>query len=948
MDYKDTVQLPVTPFPMRADLPASEPAILARWESMDLHARMAEVAAGRPRFVLHDGPPYANGNLHMGHAINKVLKDVILKARRMEGFDVPYVPGWDCHGLPIETKVEVELKQQGLDKESMDPVVFRGHCRDYAQRWVDIQREEFKRLGVIGDWKHPYLTMDYRFEADILRELGQFLVNGGLFKGAKPVYWCVNDVTALAEAEVEYADHVSTSIHVKFPLAGDETLEGLEGSGAVSVVIWTTTPWTIPANLAVCLHPELVYVAARIQDPGRCANLKSGEILILAEGLWESAVDAFGVPRAGVEILARFPGAQLAGKRFRHPLVERDAPILLGRHVTLEAGTGCVHTAPGHGHEDYDVGRRHGLPVYNPVDDRGVFEPGTPHFAGQHIFKANDAVVALLDETGALLAQGRLTHSYPHCWRCHKPVIIRATPQWFISMEKNGLREKALQEIDQTRWIPAWGRDRIYNMVAVRPDWCVSRQRSWGVPIAVIRCQECSRVVSDGAVFENIARQVEQHSADVWFRKSAAEFLPDGFVCPGCGSKAFLKEKDILDVWFDSGVTQAAVLLRQDAGGWGLSWPADLYLEGSDQHRGWFHSSLLASVGVRGKAPYKAVLTHGFVVDGKGRKMSKSLGNVIAPAKVIQQYGADILRMWVTAEDYAGDIRISDEILKGLSDAYRRIRNTLRFLLGNLAGFDLENDGVPLERMPELDRWALHQLHGLIADVRGAYDEYAFHRVYQDIHYFCAVDMGAFYLDVLKDRLYCEGARSVERRSAQTVLARILEAVTRLMAPILSFTAEEVWTHMPGDRTESVHLALFSEADARWHDEALASRWKTLRKVRAAAYRVLEIERREKRLGTFLEAALTLYAEGELLALLQSVEELHRIFIVSAVTVRPLAEAPAALESDGEVEGLKIAIARAGGAKCVRCWNWEPTLGVGGEEVLCPRCRAVITAAGLS
>ncbi|NGZ06288.1 MAG: isoleucine--tRNA ligase [Magnetococcales bacterium] len=945
MDYKDTVQLPVTAFPMRADLPTTEPAILARWEAMDLHDRMGSVAQGRPRFILHDGPPYANGNLHMGHAINKVLKDVILKAKRMEGFDVPYIPGWDCHGLPIETKVEVELKQKGQDKESMDPVVFRGHCRDYAQRWVGIQREEFKRLGVIGDWNRPYLTMDYRFEADILRELGQFLVNGGLFKGSKPVYWCVNDVTALAEAEVEYADHVSTSIYVKFPLATDETLNGLERTGPLSVVIWTTTPWTIPANLAVCVHPEFTYVAARILEPGPCTHLQTGEILILAEGLWEATVDACGVSRTQVEILARFTGAELEKKRFRHPLVERDSPILTGRHVTLEAGTGCVHTAPGHGHDDYEVGRRNGLPVYNPVDDRGHFEPGTPFFAGQHIFKANDAVVAMLTERGALLAQGRMTHSYPHCWRCHKPVIIRATPQWFISMETNGLRTKALQEIDQTRWIPAWGRDRIYNMVAVRPDWCVSRQRSWGVPIAVITCQGCGQVITDGGIIESIAQQVELHSADVWFQKEAAEFLPDGFQCPGCDGKTFVKEKDILDVWFDSGVTQAAVLLRTDQDGWGLSWPADLYLEGSDQHRGWFHSSLLASVGVRGQAPYRAVLTHGFVVDGKGRKMSKSLGNVIAPAKVIQQYGADILRMWVTAEDYAGDIRISDEILKGLSDAYRRIRNTLRFLLGNLAGFDLARDAVMYHDMLELDRWALHQLHALITDVRSAYDEYAFHRVYQDIHYFCSVDMGAFYLDVLKDRLYCEGVGSLERRSAQTVLSRILDAVTRLLAPILSFTAEEVWSYMDGLRAESVHLVLFPEAEAVWKADTLETRWKTVRKVRAAAYRVLEIERREKRLGTFMEAAVTLYLDEELRTLLQSVPDLHRVFIVASVTLLPVEMAPADLEMDAELAGVKVAVAKAAGAKCIRCWNWDVALG-NGDEVVCPRCHAVVTASG--
>ncbi|MBF0179980.1 MAG: isoleucine--tRNA ligase [Magnetococcales bacterium] len=944
MDYKDTVQLPVTRFAMRADLPASEPAVLAKWEAMDLYGRMRKEAAGRPAFVLHDGPPYANGNIHMGHAINKVLKDVIIKSRRMEGFDAPYVPGWDCHGLPIETKVEVELKQKGQDKESMDPVRFRGLCREYAHHWVDVQREEFVRLGVIGDWQHPYLTMEYRFEADILRELGKFLVNGGLFKGSKPVYWCVNDVTALAEAEVEYADHVSTSIHVKFPLAADESLTGLGFAGEVSVVIWTTTPWTIPANLAVCLHPTLNYVALRVVNPGSCPALTVGEILIVAEGLWESFAAAIGVPTDGLAIMARFPGSALEGKRFRHPYADRDAPILLGNHVTLEAGTGCVHTAPGHGHEDYDVGRRYGLEVYNPVDDRGVFEPGTPHFAGQHIFKANEAVKDLLQQEGKLLASARMTHSYPHCWRCHKPVILRATPQWFISMENNTLRARALAEIDNTRWIPAWGRDRIHNMVAVRPDWCVSRQRSWGVPIAVITCSNCGRMVSDAAVIETIACQVEQGSADVWYQKPAEAFLPEGFHCPGCGGDAFTKEKDILDVWFDSGVTHAAVLKREGPSGWGLPWPADLYLEGSDQHRGWFHSSLLASVGAHGRAPYRAVLTHGFVVDGKGRKMSKSLGNVIAPAKVIQQYGADILRMWVTAEDYSADIRISDEILKGLSDAYRRIRNTLRFLLGNLADFDPASASVPLDRMPELDRWALHQLQGLIRSVRQAYEEYAFHRVYQEIHYFCAVEMGAFYLDVLKDRLYCEGVDSRTRRASQTVLHHILEAVTRLMAPILSFTAEEVWSHMAGAREASVHLALFPEAPEGWRDEELASRWKKMRKVRAAVYRLLEVERREKRIGSFLEAVVTLYADDPLRAMLTSLEEIHRLFIVSRVEVLPLAAAPEGAPPDPEVEGLRIAVAVAGGGKCVRCWNRDAAVVPGDADGVCPRCRAVVDA----
>lgn len=928
---------------MRANLPAREPELLKKWQEMDLYRSLRQQGRGRKPFILHDGPPYANGNLHMGHAINKVLKDIIVKSRQMMGFDADYVPGWDCHGLPIETKVEQELKKEGKTKESVDTVAFRRRCRAYAEHWVGIQKGEFVRLGVIGNWDQPYRTMDYPFEADIVRELGKFLANGGLYKGFKPVYWCVHDVTALAEAEVEYQDHTSQAIYVKFPLADGVSLGELDGVLAdrhpISVVIWTTTAWTIPANLAVAVNPQLVYVALEILDPCGHANLDRGELLIVAEGLWEATVDAIGVARDQVTVLARFPGAALEGRRFRHPYLNQDAPILLGDHVTLEAGSGCVHTAPGHGHEDYEVGMRYGLEAFNPVDDRGCFKPETPLFAGNFIFKANDAIIDHLQRTRKLLGRAALQHSYPHCWRCHHPVIIRATPQWFISMETNDLRHKAEAAIRATQWIPAWGEERIFNMVHGRPDWCVSRQRAWGVPITVITCSGCGANCTDKSVIETVAAAVEQGSADVWFEREAATFLPSGFTCPQCGGGTFQKESDILDVWFDSGVTHAAVLENRRQDGWGLQWPADLYLEGSDQHRGWFHSSLLTSVGTRGVAPYRAVLTHGFVVDGRGRKMSKSLGNVIAPEKVIKQYGADILRMWVSAEDYAGDIRISDEILKGLADAYRRIRNTMRYLLGNLHGFDPKVHAIPLEQMPALDQWALDRLSHLTSEIIAAYEEYAFHRVYQDLHFFCAVDMGAFYLDILKDRLYCDGADSLSRRAAQTVLDHILNALVRLMAPILSFTAEEIWQHMAGTPGESVHLAAFPEVHPEWRNENLATSWKRFREVRALVYRLLEVLRNEKVIGSFMEAGVRFSATKDWMAFLSSFDGLARLLMVARVDIVEQ-DAPPAQENG--LPGLFVAVVRADGRKCQRCWNWGDDVTGEGESQICPRCAQVV------
>lgn len=946
MDYKDTIHLPETRFPMRASLPQREPEILAQWEKMDLFGQLREAGRGRPTFILHDGPPYANGHLHIGHATNKVLKDIINKAKQMSGYDAHYVPGWDCHGLPIEIKVEQALKKEGKNKESISKIEFRRRCRTFAREWVEIQKSEFRRLGVVGDWNAPYLTMDYRFEAQIARELHTFMANGGLYKGFKPVYWCVHDVTALAEAEVEYQDHTSTTIYVKFPLAAEESLADVHPDLTEvrpSVIIWTTTPWTIPGNLAVSLNATLNYVALRVLDPGTCRHLAVGEVIIVADALWSDTAKGIGMDETQVERIAAFPGQALERKRFRHPFLDQDAPILLGDHVTLEAGTGCVHTAPGHGYEDYVVGLAYGLAVFNPVDDNGLFVPGTPHFAGQHVFKANPQVVALLDERGMLLGSDPLVHSYPHCWRCHTPVISRATPQWFISMETNDLRKKALAEIRRTRWIPAWGEERIHNMVVNRPDWCVSRQRSWGVPITALTCIQCQTTVTDADVLEGIAKAMETGGADIWYERTVAELLPEGYRCVQCGGNQFHKENDILDVWFDSGVTHAAVLEAHPE----LSWPADLYLEGSDQHRGWFHSSLLASVGTRGKAPYKAVLTHGFVVDGKGRKMSKHLGNVIPPEQVIHHYGADILRMWVSAEEYSGDIRISDEILRGLSDTYRRIRNTVRFLLGNLHGFDPASGSVSLDAMPALDRWALDRLARLIDTVTQSYEEYAFHRVYQALHYFSAMDMGAFYLDIIKDRLYCDGRDSLERRSALTVLHHILETMTRLMAPVFSFTAEEIWSHMSGERPASVHLSQFPKSHPEWRDDALAKWWDRFQKVRILAYRLLEDDRKARRIGSFMAASVTLYCNAELRAFLETFDDLRGLFMVGQVHLEALETAPPETESlsDDALGDLKIATGKAAGQKCARCWNYDLQVGTFDDApALCSRCRSVVLA----
>ena len=943
MDYKATLNLPKTEFPMKANLPQREPEMLARWEQERLYEQIQALGLkeNRPLYVLHDGPPYANGRIHIGHALNKILKDIIIKSKTMAGFRAPYIPGWDCHGLPIEHQV---MKDLGDKKKGLDALAIRKLCRDYADKYYRIQRDEFKRLGVLGDWEHPYLTMNPAYEATILREFGKFVARGGVYKGLKPVLWCTADHTALAEAEVEYENHTSPSIYVKFPLVSPPSVLG--GANifdlafpaevrTVSIVIWTTTPWTLPANQAVCLHPDIEY-----------AFVQAGaEVLVIAEKLVDAAAKACGL--SDYRVLGTRKGkAGFEGLETQRPLTEGLSPVLLGDFVTLEQGTGCVHIAPGHGMEDYILVLNHNdkaapgekLAILAPVDDGGRFTDAVPDFAGQHVLKANPGLVTRLGERGRLLGHAQITHSYPHCWRCKNPVIFRATEQWFVSMdlpwEGKSLRQRALDEIDaiaaRKGWIPPWGRDRINGMIANRPDWCLSRQRAWGTPIPGFTCTGCKTVLADQRVIEAIADQVEKAGADLWFEQPASALLPKGMRCAKCGGTSFEKERDILDVWFESGVSHAAVLKRQGAG-W---WPADLYLEGSDQHRGWFHSALLSSLTTDESAPYKAVLTHGFVVDGAGKKMSKSAGNVVAPQDVIKQSGAEILRLWVAAQDYREDLRISQEILNHLIEAYRKIRNTSRFLLSNLYDFDPAVHRVPYERLPELDRWALLRLAKLIPRVREAYERFEFHTIFHELNNFCSVDLSAVYLDILKDRLYTFRHDAPERRSSQTVLLDVLVAMTKLMAPILSFTADEIWRLLPASaRGEgancSVHLAHFPQAEVRWNDEALGERWEQLLAVRTQVQAELEKHRREKTIGAPLEAKVTLEAGADRMAFLKPYESLlPTLFIVSQVELRSA--------KSGE---LAVSVTKAEGAKCERCWNYRPSVGaVAAHPTLCDRC----------
>jgi len=935
MDYKETLNLPKTAFPMKANLTEREPEILRRWIEGKIYQKIQEKNKALPTYILHDGPPYANGNIHIGHALNKILKDIIVKFKGMEGFRSPFVPGWDCHGLPIEHQVDKGL---GSKKNEMPVEEKRRLCREYADKYFRIQRDEFIRLGIFGEWENPYLTMDFGYEATIVREFGKFVGSGSVYKRKKPIHWCPNCVTALAEAEVEYMEHESPSIYVKFrlkdplPSTPRHPPYGawLRCSGSrVYVLIWTTTPWTIPANLALAFHPDYDYVAI---EAGK-------EVFILAEALLNQTVEKSGIK--DFKIVQRFKGKALEGLRAIHPFLDRDSVIVLGEDVTLEQGTGVVHTAPGHGEEDYEIGIKYGLDIYSPVDDRGRFTEEVPDFAGQSVFKANRGIIDKLRERGALLHEEDIVHSYPHCWRCKSPVIFRATSQWFISIDKNDLRKRALQGIDTVKWIPSWGRERIYGMVQNRPDWCISRQRAWGIPITIFSCTACGEYLMDQSLIDYVAQLIEKRGADIWFTEDSRALLPDGTTCHRCGSKEFRKEKDILDVWFDSGVSHTAVLKTRPE----LSWPADLYLEGSDQHRGWFQSSLLTSLGSGGAMPYRMVLTHGFVVDGEGKKMSKSAGNVIAPQEIISRHGAEILRLWVSAEDYKEDIKISEEILTRLIEAYRKIRNTCRYLLGNLYDFD------PLstfseDNLLEIDRWALARLQRLIERVFKGYRDFEFYTIFHSIYNFCTVDMSATYLDILKDRLYTFRADSPERRAAQWTIYIILKTLTRLMAPILSFTAEEIWSYMPKlpSDEESVFLSGFPRVEERFLNDSLEQRWRRLLSIRDEVNKAIEVSRGNRVLGSSLEAKVELYLSKDLYNLLSPYKDfLPTLFIVSGVSISTDTKGPEGSLESKEIEGLSIFVRRAEGKKCERCWNFSEDVGSDREYPdICSRCVGVI------
>ncbi len=929
-NYKDTLNLPKTAFPMKANLAQREPEMLKRWEAEDLYQKVRAACAGRPKFTLHDGPPYANGEIHIGHAVNKVLKDIIVKSRTLAGFDAPYVPGWDCHGLPIELQVEKKVGKPGHKVSAAD---FRQACRDYALKQVDRQRTDFKRLGVLGDWDNPYLTMSFAQEADIVRAVGRIFERGHITKGAKPVHWCTDCGSALAEAEVEYKDKESYAIDVRFRAVDQASFEqrfaatgqGL-GTGEIAIVIWTTTPWTLPANQAVALNPEFTYVLVQVGD----------QRLVLAEGMLDDAMQRWG--QADYQVVARAPGAVFDRMLLQHPFYHRQVPVILGDHVTLEAGTGAVHTAPGHGLDDYIVGQRYQLPVDNPVGGNGCFVPGTPLFEGEHVLKANPHVIEVLREHNALIEAARFTHSYPVCWRHKTPIIFRATPQWFISMDQAQLRDKAMAEIKQVTWTPDWGQARIEGMIENRPDWCISRQRTWGVPIAFFVHKETGELHPDTVrLVGRVAEQIEQKGIQAWFDLEPEDLL-------GADAGAYDKVSDTLDVWFDSGVTHACVLDARDE----LTRPADLYLEGSDQHRGWFQSSLLTSVAMVDTAPYKGVLTHGFTVDADGKKMSKSLGNVIAPQSVMKTLGADIIRLWVSATDYRGEMSVSDEILKRTADAYRRIRNTTRFLLSNLEGFDPTRDCVASKDMIELDRWAVGRAYALQQDIVAAYEDFNFHLIYQKLLNFCVADLGGFYLDVIKDRQYTTQADSLPRRSCQTAMFHIAEAMVRWMAPVLSFTADEVWGFMPGQRAESVFMATWYDGLVEASGTVLDSAgWQQVLAVKTAVAKQLEAMRKDGTIGSSLDAEVTLYCDDALHAPLAKLDnELRFVLITSEATLRSLQDAPGdALETD--LPGLRVTAIASGHAKCPRCWHHRSDVGVSTEHPeLCGRCVENIEGQG--
>lgn len=925
IDYKTTLNLPNTGFAMKANLAQREPDMLKQWQANDLYQQIRAARVGREQFILHDGPPYANGDIHIGHAVNKILKDIIVKSKTLSGFDAPYVPGWDCHGLPIEHNVEKKIGKAG---DKVDVKTFRNKCREYAAKQVEGQKADFVRLGVLGAWDKPYLTMDYKFEADIIRALGKIAENGHLHKGFKPVYWSVVGGSALAEAEVEYQDKTSFSIDVKFAFVDQAAIEKniaeLSGSGKISLVIWTTTPWTLPANQAVSANAEVDYALVQV----------GGERLLMAETLIGSVL-----ARAKIEehkIVGRIKGAALENLLLQHPFYTRQVPVILGDHVTTDAGTGFVHTAPDHGADDFTVGVKYGIGTLNYIDDHGTYRPNVEIFAGDHVYKVDEKVVALLIEKNALLAQGKITHSFPHCWRTKTPLIFRATPQWFVSMSKNNLRDQVAQAVESVEWVPDWGKARIDAMLATSPDWCISRQRTWGVPIALFVNKETQELHPETArLIEAVAQKVEQGGMDAWFELDAAELL-------GADADKYQKVTDTLDVWFDSGVTHYAVLAQRA----GLRFPADLYLEGSDQHRGWFQSSLKTSMAMHAVPPYKTVLTHGFVVDAQGRKMSKSIGNVIPPQKVMNDLGADVLRLWVAATDFSTEMSVSDEILKRTADSYRRIRNTARFILSNLTGFNPAVDTVPVEHMLQLDRWIVARTAQLQQEIIAAYDSYQLHLIYQKLHNFCVVELGGFYLDIIKDRQYTVKGDALARRSAQTALQYVIEAMVRWIAPILSFTADEIWKEIAGEREANVFVAEWYQLPTMPADSFADSYWELIAQVKDAVNKVLEAKRTAGEVGGSLGAEVILYCDEKLQSELQKLaNELRFVLITSTAEVRPLSEAQHAEVTD--IAGLQVAVKKSEHTKCERCWHHRADVGANAAHpTICLRCVTNVDGAG--
>ena len=961
LDLKKTVNLPQTGFSQKANLTQSEPARLQKWAELDLYRLIQRARAGQKKFILHDGPPYANADIHLGTAMNKILKDFIVKSRSMMGYDAPYVPGYDCHGLPIEQHVERALAKKGKKKSDLSVESFRRACREHAQNALKNQTRDFKRLGILGEWEDPYLTMSNHYEAETARMFARFVERGYVYKGARPVYWCIVDQTALAEAEVEYHQHSSPSVYVKFPLRSDPALIDPALAGRkVFVLIWTTTPWTLPANLGIAVHPDFEYSAFEHGD----------EVYIVASELVEAVATKCDLAtrnedgeRVPPKVLARFPGAKLDRLEAGHPWLDRPSLLMVGEHVTLggeadaeteldvseaqkkpadsKAGTGCVHTAPGHGHDDFVIGKRYGLDIYCPVDNAGRFTPDVEHFAGERVFEANDKIVEFMREKGVLLFSENYDHRYPHCWRCKNPVIFRATPQWFIAMdevrgepaESGTLRNRAIAETEQSvEWIPAWGRERMRNMLKARPDWCVSRQRVWGVSIPVFYCAKCNEAVADPAVINHVADVFERESGDAWYTRSAAELLPPDYKCNACGAGEWTKETDILDVWFDSGTSSIAVLENREE----LRWPADVYIEGGDQFRGWFNSSLMVGIAAHDRAPYKTVITHGWTLDAQGRAMHKSAGNAVEPDKVIKQSGAEIIRLWCASSNYFDDMRGSDEILQRVMDGYRKLRNTVRFALGNLHGFDPSRDAVAVEQMEEIDRWALAELASLIAAVRTDYNNYEFHSVLQKVNQFSTVTLSARYFDIIKDRLYTYAPKNVARRSAQTALYQIADALARILAPILVFTADEVWEHIPrgsnSDASVSVHLSTFPEPGEHY-DANLIDTWNHLFTIREQVLGELEKARTNKVIGSSLEAAVVIRASGPTYEFLKEYEsQLRYVFIVSQVVL-----------SESQIEELEIQIERAPGEKCERCWNYSTHVGEFERyPTVCERCAAAL------